>query len=66
MESEASVEQETQFRPAPDCPNYVNGQAMRLPPILLFCACPRCRRFARYVAAGAENEYVVGSCVIGP
>jgi len=40
--------------------NYLNGQAMPLPTFLVFCGCSRCRRFAQYVAAGAEDEYVLG------
>jgi len=60
MELAARNERLPGFRPAPDCMNYLNGQAMPLPTFLVFCGCSRCRRFAQYVAAGAEDEYVLG------
>ena len=66
MELAASTERRPGFQPAPDCMNYLNGQAMRLPTIMVFCACSRCRRFAQYVTAGAEDEYVLGSTTNGP
>ena len=57
---DGGVQRRPGFQPAPDCMNWLSGQRMRLPTSLVYCSCKRCTRFARFVAAGIEDEYVQG------